>query len=719
MQPFLRHLFATFLIAAAAIQASAAGLFDKNNPVAQTEQVRAELLAYAPNGLQPGQTIWLGVQLEHQPHWHSYWKNPGDTGLPTELRWTLPEGWDVGEIAWPVPQRIAVGDLVNLGYEGRVLLPVPVRIPTTWRAPLAGEVSIGLQAHWLVCRQECIPQDASMSLGVPVRGSVAMQAEDFVQAPTRAPQSAQALGWAGVQAHSQLETSADGRTTLLLQVQGLPAAWQGHALTALPEQAAIVATPLLPHAAQTVQTVDHNAAPATVGQQLWRSESANASRSTWQVRIPLAEMRLESPSMLDWVLVGPSSSSARSALRLSAPVQGQWPTQEQASAASGPSPTSSAPLALDVRQNLGGVDWIVLLGSALLGGLILNLMPCVLPVLAIKVLSLALPSAGMRSVPGWQRGTAYSVGVVGSMLALAAALLALRAGGEQLGWGFQLQNPWVVGALALLFTLLAVNLLGLWEWRSLAVLSGRSSQAEHASGASPHLQALLRHPWADAAWSGVLAVAVASPCTAPFMGVALGTALTLPAGAALAVFATLGLGLALPYLLLCLWPQAARWLPRPGRWMLHLRRVLALPLLATVLWLLWVLWQLLSPASVVAANTQGAWQAWTPEREAHALAAGQPVFVDYTAAWCITCQVNERTTLNQDSVQQAFAQRRVLLLRADWTRQDPAITQALRALGRSGVPVYVLHPGPGQAPVVLTELLTPGQVLQALDSVQP
>jgi thiol:disulfide interchange protein DsbD len=346
--------------------------------------------------------------------------------------------------------------------------------------------------------------------------------------------------------------------------------------------------------------------------------------------------------------------------------------------------------------------------------------------------------------------------VVLSFVALGGLLLALRAGGEQLGWGFQLQSPAVVVALALLFTALSLNLAG---WLSVGTLV-----PDRWAG----LQ--LRHPVAEAGWSGVLAVAVASPCTAPFMGASLGYAITLPGLQSLVLFAALGLGMALPYLLASWWPALGRQLPRPGPWMETLKHFLAFPMAATVIWLVWVLGHLASvdgaasllllllslclvvwalrqsgrgrllfatisiaflaisaaatwqfglkeaPSTTSAATAQtpqGAWATWSDSAVQTALQQGRPVFVDFTAAWCITCQVNKQTTLSQPEVEAAFASRGVALLRADWTRRDPAITRALEQLGRSGVPVYVLY-APGKPPVVLTELLTPGEVLRAV-----
>jgi thiol:disulfide interchange protein DsbD len=415
----------------------------------------------------------------------------------------------------------------------------------------------------------------------------------------------------------------------------------------------------------------------------------------------------------------------------------------------------------------GFLGFALALVGAFLGGLILNLMPCVLPVLAIKLLGFAQHSRAHRAHR--IAGMAYTAGVVLSFLALGAGVLALRAAGEQLGWGFQLQSPMVVSVLAALFTLIALNLFGLFEFGQ--ILPSRVASFQH------------QHPVIDAALSGVLAVAVASPCTAPFMGASLGLAMTLPIWQALAIFVAMGLGLAAPYLLASLMPAVARLLPHPGAWMVTLRQLLAFPMLATVVWLLWVLGQQTSldaamfalgglllmagliwalrlktpsgrvllwlfaaalafstwtlreaidaptppvsttntplalegdtPSGRLSASSSPTWHAWSEARVAQSLAQGRPVFVDFTAAWCVTCQINKKSTLSNSEVLADFAAHQVTLMRADWTRRDPAITAALTALGRSGVPVYVLH-APGKAPLVLSELLSVSKMKEAL-----
>jgi len=661
---------------------------DASAPV-KTEQVEARLLAHAPEGVAPGKPVWLGLSIQHAPHWHTYWKNPGDSGLPTTLAWTLPAGVQAGDIQWPAPHRLPFGPLVNYGYENQLLLPVSVTLPASLPA---GPIKIQLRADWLVCKEQCIPEGGDFTLELPQGSAINAQAAAFAKAQAEQPQLLQAKASARVEGGN-----------LVIDAQGLPAAWQGQAK--------------LQFFAAEGGVIDH-ALPETVK---WQGEKL-------QLLVPLNPQRSESPNPINAVL---RLGEQTGALQIALP--GGW--DGKAAPAASPAAPAAAPVGL-----------LLSLVLAFVGGLLLNLMPCVFPVLSLKALGLVNEAPHERRVGA----LAYTVGVVGSFLLLAGLLLALRGAGSEIGWGFQLQQPLVVAALALLFTVIALNLFGLFEFGTWAPDSLASWRGQR--------------PWVDQLATGVLSVAVASPCTAPFMGAALGAALTLSVPGALAVFAALGLGLAAPYALVALWPPLARLLPRPGAWMARLRTLLAFPMLATVLWLVWVLgmqrglsasigllvlllavalavwawaqpgkaWKGLALVTLAAGGLWAAptlhtpdelpqqqvltseWKAWTPALQAELLAAGKPVFVDFTAAWCITCQFNKRGALADAAVLADFKERGVHLLRADWTLRDAVITAELRTLGRSGVPVYALHAPGGAAPVLLPEILSTTGVREAL-----
>ena len=758
---FFQRLLATlFLIAASALSTGASAQFGLKNAAAATSsvfstpRVRAELVAHAPQGVAPGQPLWLGLQITHQPGWHTYWKNPGDSGLPTELTWTLPEGADVGDIAWPVPQKIRVDNMANYGYDGTVLLPVVLQLAPNFKAPLlagaAETLTVRLHATWLACKLECIPEEGNFTLQLPLRGSTAAHAGAFAAAQAAQPQPLSGDSRARVD---------EGGAQLHISVPGLPAAARGQPLQLFSEAPA---------------TIEHAAESGSGWTQAWQGD-------VWTATMPLSSERGESLSHLPLVLAlaappkMPKTPTAQTAdgaraWRTVATVEGTWSAAapgavvspalaaalEANRALSPPPESASASAAANSANSVNTRAWITALLGGLLGGLILNLMPCVFPVLAIKVMGFAQHGSNRRAHR--QAGLAYTAGVVLSFVALGSLLLGLRAAGEQLGWGFQLQSPAVVAALAALFTLIGLNLAGVFEF------------GQFAPGRLAALQ--LRHPAADAFLTGILAVAIASPCTAPFMGASLGFAIEMPTAQALLVFVALGVGMALPYLAASWVPAVVGWLPRPGAWMDTFRRGMAFPMFATVAWLVWVLGQqsgidgagallvlLVAGSGVVwaltlrgrarwviatvllaitawlagaigqnvtqamempalAASTSPsttAWQPWSAERVAELNASGQPVFVDFTAAWCVTCQYNKRTTLANAAVLEGFAARNVALLRADWTRRDPHITAALAQLGRSGVPVYVLY-APGKAPVVMTEILTTDEVHGALSA---
>ena len=514
-----------------------------------------------------------------------------------------------------------------------------------------------------------------------------------------------------------------------VSVAGLPAAWQGQSLDFYPEIGGVTE-------------------PAGTIAQTWKD-------GLWTAQVPLSAHRSESPQRMP-VVLALAEGKTSPAWRIQLPVKGDWPSLAvpiAVPAALEAALKANAAAALTAPSSAPALTWLAALLGALLGGLILNLMPCVFPVLAIKMVGfMQVKDQASRTASG----VAYTAGVVLSFLALGGLLLGLRAAGEQLGWGFQLQSPAVVAGLAALFTLLGLNLAGLFEFGQLLPSRLASLQSKNTT--------------VNSFLSGVLATAVASPCTAPFMGASLGLAVGLPAVQALAIFGAIGVGMALPYLVASLVPAVARAMPRPGQWMVTFKTFMAFPMFATVAWWVWILGQqsgidgagtllgllvlmslviwtftltgkvrvvavslsLLSaalalstagpgvvklmefgPTGTSAVSATERWQPWAPGRVEQLTGEGRSVFVDFTAAWCVTCQYNKKTTLSNSNVLADMDVKNVALLRADWTRRDPAVTAALKELGRSGVPVYVIYKA-GRAPVVLSEILSVDDVRREL-----
>jgi thiol:disulfide interchange protein DsbD len=688
----------------------------------KTPHVEAELVAER-TALVPGQPTMVALRLKMADGWHTYWQNPGDSGLPTTLAWTLPDGMTAGPIQWPAPRALPAGPLVNYGYEGEVFLLSELAVPAALQP--GDTVDLKAKAEWLVCRETCIPEDATLELSLPV----ADNADPYPQWAKAIAQTRDALprarpGWVAA-------AKADGQKVVVT-------------LTAPAGAAAPTSVHFFPYE-------DGRIEPA--GKQTFVRDA----NGTFVLTLPVANQLTPGFTKVAGVLTSESGFAGGAmparAITVDTPLVG--------SVVAGPKPVTAPAPTLNVApvpSAATGLSLAAAIAFAFIGGLVLNLMPCVVPVLSLKALSLAKPGHGNRRHLRLE-GLSFGAGVLVTFLALASILLAFRAAGEQFGWGFQLQSPAVVTSLALLFFVLALNLSGVFEFATFVPSS--------AAGWTAHNQ------YANAALSGVLAVVIASPCTAPFMGAALGFALAQPALLTLVVFGALGVGMALPLTLLTWFPGWRRVLPKPGAWMERLKQFLAFPLYATVAWLAWVLgaqvdndavvrllvtlvvlsfalwawrayrggapglfsmaalaglagavfvaWPLYSSSTEAqatpprAAASSDAWQSFTPARVSE-LAASKPVFVDFTAAWCVTCQVNKRLVLNDGEVKKAFADRGVELVRADWTRRDPAITQALAALGRQGVPVYVLY-RPGKEPMLLPEVLQKQTVLDALATI--
>ncbi|BAU93254.1 cytochrome c biogenesis protein transmembrane region [Methylorubrum populi] len=701
----LRLLLALLLTLAAPGLAGAQGAM---TAAKARDLVRASLVAES-DALVPGRTVTLGLHMAMKPGWHVYWRNPGDSGLPPEMAWRLPEGFTVGPVQWPVPERIPVQTLMNFGYEGAVTLLVPLTVPESAKenAKAGDTVRLAGTLSYLVCEEICIPGSAELSLDLPVAGTAepaSGQAALFARARAALPEAAP----------GPHRTTREGdRLVLHLDRPGL---------------AGVSSAAFFPYAEGALD----NAAPQDLA-------------------VDAAGLRLaltpgdagQAPEALAGVLAL-TEDGARRAYAL-----GPEPAPAPTAAAAVPAAPETPP-ATAAEETL--TLWSAA-GLALLGGLLLNLMPCVFPVLSIKVLSL-VRQAGESATRVRLHGLAYTAGVLASFLGLAGLLIALKAGGAGIGWGFQLQSPVVVALLA--YGLFAMGL----------SLSGVVHLGGGIAGLGDGLTR--RAGYQGSFFTGVLATLVATPCTAPFMGAAVGFALTQSPLTALTVFASLGLGLALPFLGLTLFPQALRLLPRPGAWMDVLKGALAFPVYATVAWLVWVLAQQVGPDGLLAGLTGlvlVALAAWAWERARHAgrlgtglsraaalvaLAAslglvavldgdrataraalaqgeeaftqarldrlraeGRTVFVDMTAAWCITCQVNERTVIARDAVQAAFRAGQVAYLKGDWTNQNPEITRLLERHGRSGVPLYLVYRGMGEAQV-LPQILTEGIVLAAI-----
>jgi thiol:disulfide interchange protein DsbD len=673
-------------------------------PAQAAKNTRPSLVS-AVEFIPPGQTFWVALRLEMNPEWHVYWKNPGDSGLPNRIRWTLPEGFTAGELQWPAPQRIPAGPLVSYGYEHEVLHPVQITAPAGLKA---GEtVTLKARVDWLECKEACLPGRADLQLVLPV-GEARVSAE-----------------WAPRIEKARADLPAPGpAATLHRDGDGYVLAIPG----AAPGKAELFV--------ETAEAIDYAADPVL-------------ARTSDGWRMALRPAQNAKPfERLAAVLVADGRAFA-----IDAPL-----TTTSAPAATG---MIASPPRTATASSRGPGSLLVALLFAFGGGLILNLMPCVLPVLSLKVMSIVKQSGQDRGT-AFRHGLAFTAGALAFFWLLAGSLLALRAGGEQIGWGFQLQSPPVVAGLAILFFLIGLNLFGVFEVGESLTTAGGLVQGRKGYGSS--------------FFGGALATITATPCTAPFMGSALGFALTQPAWAALLVFTFLGLGMATPYLLLASFPALLRFVPRPGAWMEVFKQFMGFLMMGTVVVLAWVFgrqvgvngmtlllsalvmvglgaWMFgmgrrseapgrrfasaLSAAALVAGGlalvvTQAqpapaassasvstgtiVWEPFSPEKVAQARAAGKPVFLDFTADWCLTCQVNERVAFGSAEVQARFRDKGIVALRADWTLKDDAITRTLEGFGRQGVPLYVLYAPGKEAPLLLPEVVTPGIVLQALDT---
>ncbi len=669
----------------------------------KAEHLTAELTALSTQPVPQiavGGKLQLGLVLSMEEHWHVYWVNAGDSGEPPTIKWTLPDGLTAGPMQFPPPARLPLGPLMDFGYEDQVAFPVMLTASPTAKL---GKVHLDAKVNWLVCSSQCLPGKAHLGIDVEV-----------VKGPVAEAPLVGALG-------SAIKTLP----------QPLPA---GMSVSAVGDSKQILLTlktgsneedaEFYPFDQdQIANAADQGIESLPDGIKIRLQRTADTSGAATAATLPKT-------------LHGLIELSATEVYDITVPVTlGTVP-------AAGP----AAKKISDASQTTEVTVFTAVL-LALLGGLLLNLMPCVFPVLFLKGLAL-VNSSNEEKIRQRAHGLMYTLGILVSFWILVGALLVLRAGGQQLGWGFQLQSPGFVAVLASLVFFLGLSLAGQFEFGlSLTSAGGELAQKQGLTGSF---------------FTGVLATVVATPCMGPLMGTAVGFALAQAPWETFLVFTALAIGLALPYLVLTIQPQWTKLLPRPGAWMETLKQLSAVPLFGTAIWLTWVYGQLYAkdgidrvaallacylvlaiagwalgkwpgqwksaivavlliamalelPLRKVTVETLK-WEPWTPESFEAARATGQPVFVDFTAAWCLSCQVNEKAVLQSADVDTKLISKHFILMRADWTQYDPKITQALAAVGRSGVPTYVVYP-PGKVsnPDVLPELLTKAVVLKAID----
>jgi thiol:disulfide interchange protein DsbD len=702
----LNRLIASLFVFIAVSMTPAAAQFSGDGPM-----VDASLVADRAS-VAPGETVHIALHQEITRGWHTYWRNPGDSGEPTRLTLDLPEGWSAGEIIWPAPKAYPLGPITNYGYSDIVTLPVPVTVPEGF-AP--GRVEIPAEATWLVCEDICIPEEASLTLSLQVGESRADRsgARLIEAAIAAAPQPAPAGFEAAV---------SEGGDGLSFTFAGL-----------LLDGASDVY--LFPYVSGLI---DHAAEQrVSTGSGALRIDVAGGY---------LARSGVDGPQQL--LVAFTSSAGQRVALEAVATPGDPVNTLSFGAGAAASNPEGAGGTGQSPAAALVSLSFVQAALFALLGGLILNLMPCVFPILSMKALTL-VDKRGAERGEARMLGVLFAVGVIGTFLALGGLLLILRVAGLPDLWGVQLQVPGVVAGLALLMFMIGLNFLGVFELGTSLQTVGSGVRDTGRRGA---------------VLTGVLAVFVAAPCLAPFMTGALAFALSQPVYASLTVFAFLGVGLAAPFVLVSFFPALLAFLPKPGPWMVRFRQLLAFPMFATAIWLIWVLvaqvgasgviWVLaaflaagfaawafsmrgtvarvtaiagvvlaggavfaaarLEPVEI-GAPTGGAWASWSHEAVEEARSAGQPVFVDFTAAWCVTCQVNKLGALSEGPVKDAFATHDVALLRADFTNRDSVIAAELARHGAPGVPLYLIYPAGGGAPEVLPPLLTGNLVIQAVN----
>ena len=693
---FFASLSLSFLLMVAAVSAA---------PV-RDQHVEAELVVEGQS-IQPGATFWAGLRLAMDPHWHTYWKNCGDACQPTDIEWALPEGFKAGDIHWPYPIRFELPpDIVSYGYKDEVLLLVPVTAPAS--LPAGGSVTLKARASWLMCEEMCIPGKADLSVTVPVAATAPSPDQKWADAfaASRAALPAEVPGW-------QFTASHDAKSITL---------------TALPPKDSARDVPSAYFFPEEENVINYGKS------QLWARAGAG-----WQLTLARAELDAPFPARLRGVLVAATGWDADGRIKAAKVDIAYGDT-------AAPATTSSLAVAAAAPPGLG--LWSGLL-AMFLGGLILNLMPCVFPVLSLKIVGFVEQSKQERGHAS-QHAMAFTAGVLISMWVLAAILLSLRGSGQTAGWAFQMTNPAFVLGLIFLFLVIGLNMFGVFEMGVGLTSVGGGLQS--------------RRGLAGSFFSGLLTTVAGAPCAGPFLGTAIGFTLRQSAPLALLSFTAMGLGTALPYALLSSFPSLLRFLPKPGAWMETMKQFMGFPMVATAAWFASTFVKLMGGVdaliplmfgcilAAVGAWVYGKWGAfhrtrasrivalavallllaggahtalkrpaivfdtWSPAKVAALRATGKPVFVDFTAEWCAICQVNKKVAIENKAVVEKFKAKGVTVLIADWTDQNAEVTQGLKEFDRAAVPLYVLYGrDPAAAPVILPQALTPGLLLDALD----
>ena len=591
----------------------------------------------------PGETFWVGIDLVLDDGWHVYWQNPGDSGLSPKIKWQLPSGFKAGDIHWPYPQRLNVGPLTSFGYEHGVLLLVPVTVNGHFQS--SQEVNLHGRLDWLACQDICVPGRAELNLPVAVMLNISGTIfnsfkTSFDRTRQNLPQSIPSIT-----SHAVL----DGNH------------WRVNIQTPLNRRGDIIFYPFR-------DDVIEHAAP----------QHTQINGNGYQVVLAKSHIYQGFLTALEGIAVNSVG----------------WDEQGKTKAIVIKAPIDLAPV---------HISFLVACLFALIGGLVLNLLPCVLPVLSIKVLHLVERHPDRRIA--FVHSLIYASGIIVSMWALALLLFILKSAGQFAGWGFQFQSPVFVLAVAMILFALALNLFGVFEFSMPAIGALSSRQAGYQASFI----------------SGVITTIVASPCTAPLMGTALTVAISQPGIIGFGIFTFLGLGLALPFVLLSAFPVLLSFVPKPGQWMIYLKKVLGLILLACVIWFLGVFAMetgLVDTTKFHKSADGINWQRYSSTAVAQARKRGFGVFLDFTAAWCINCQVNDRFVLQNPDVVRVFKDKGIIAFKADWTKYDPAITQALASFGRNSIPVYVYYPTGANTPDILPQLITPKIILKRIRSIE-